>query len=308
MTSKTRMKSHEQFCAEVKTVHGDAIQVIDKYKGALVRVRLRCSQGHTWKSIPHVSLSGSGCKECFNASQRKTNEQFKQELFAWNPRFELRGTYTGDGKYVKIKCIPCDHTWSLIANTALKQKWCPKCVNEGRKQQPHKLTTQEIVERIRAKNPHYKVIGAHREPGQGRTRQTVTVKCRHCHGVFKKTLGSLLQHSSKCACKLGVNSGRGYSTRSIQWLDEIARKNRKVIQHAECGGEFRIPEHRLYVDGYHKRSNTVFEFLGDYWHKHVSPDARKKTMQRLRKIKSLGYRVVFIWESDYIKGKSAKYL
>jgi hypothetical protein len=165
------------------------------------------------------------------------------------------------------------------------------------------LTTEEVRRRIAAVNPHFVLVSEYL-----RLKDKVRVRCKHCDAETLRRPENVMRVKLKCSCKLGVNSGRGYSSRSIEWLEGIARKNRKMIQHAENGGEFRIPGHRLYVDGYHKRSNTVFEYLGDYWHKHISDDARKKTMQRLRKIQSLGYRVVYIWESEYIKGKAAQYL
>ena len=65
----------------------------------------------------------------------------------------------------------------------------------------------------------------------------------------------------------------------------------------------------LRVDGYHKGSNTVFEFLGDYWHGNPRSgfatqraESYEKTIRRLVKL-SRTYNVVYIWETDYkIKG------
>ena len=296
-------KTHEQFCAEVKALHGTKVIPVGRYAGALKALKLKCPSGHVWYSRPSDTLAGRACKQCSDLSKRKTQDQFRKELRAWNPRFELVGQYVGDGKLVKIRCKPCDHTWSLIANTALKQKWCRKCASIGRRNQPHKLTTSIVAARIAAKNPHFILRSEYRTIDA-----LVSVDCVHCQKRHEKSAFNLMNISMKCSCKLGVNSGRGYSNTSIQWLNELARKNRVVIEHAENGKEFRIPGHRLYVDGYHRRSKTVFEFLGDYWHKRRTPDAEKKTMERLRRIQKLGYRVVYVWESEYLKGKAARYL
>jgi hypothetical protein len=79
--------------------------------------------------------------------------------------------------------------------------------------------------------------------------------------------------------------------------------------------EFRIPGNkRWHVDGYHRATNTVYEFLGDYWHGNpskynpadVNPstgitfgDMYKDTMKRLDEIRNLGYEIIYIWECEW---------
>ena len=78
------------------------------------------------------------------------------------------------------------------------------------------------------------------------------------------------------------------------------------------------------IDGYDPMTNTVYEFLGDYWHgnpsiKKFNPSKihpvtkltynqmYKRTFRILWRIKSLGYTVKYIWEDDwynFIKGKT----
>ena len=70
------------------------------------------------------------------------------------------------------------------------------------------------------------------------------------------------------------------------------------------------------VDGYDLKTNTIYEFLGDYWHgnpknKRFSPNSIhpklkikystlfKKTMKKLEKLKNMGYNVKYIWEKDW---------
>ena len=78
------------------------------------------------------------------------------------------------------------------------------------------------------------------------------------------------------------------------------------------------------IDGYDPITNTVYEFLGDYWHGNpaikkfhplkIHPVTKltygqmyKRTFNTLQKIKSFGYVVKYIWENDwydFIKGKT----
>ena len=76
------------------------------------------------------------------------------------------------------------------------------------------------------------------------------------------------------------------------------------------------------VDGYDPTTNTIYEFLGDYWHgnpKKFNPNDINRvtktsfktlyddTFIKFNKLKDSGYNVKFIWESDwdfYIKNKT----
>ena len=114
-------------------------------------------------------------------------------------------------------------------------------------------------------------------------------------------------------------SKSNYSKIAIKWMNSISSN----IQHAENGGEYRIPTTRYRVDGYNKDTNTVYEFHGDVYHGNpelFSPDdnchpfnkvvtARElydKTIQREDYIKSLGYNLVVMWEQEYIKSQNFK--
>jgi hypothetical protein len=72
------------------------------------------------------------------------------------------------------------------------------------------------------------------------------------------------------------------------------------------------------VDGYDLKTNTIYEFLGDYYHgnpykyapQKLNPTCYKTygelyehTIQRFNKLKSAGYNIKYIWESDWKKFK-----
>ena len=111
-------------------------------------------------------------------------------------------------------------------------------------------------------------------------------------------------------------SPTNYSQASIRWLRSIEKSENKSIQYAERGGEYRIPigESYIQVDGWCKSTNTIYEFHGDYWHgnpekynsEEMNSTAKKtfgelydKTCKREDLIRSLGFKLVVIWESDW---------
>lgn len=117
---------------------------------------------------------------------------------------------------------------------------------------------------------------------------------------------------SNCCPKCSNNQ---YSKQQIEWLNFIQSKDNIVISHALNEGEFNIPNTLFKADGYCKETNTIYEFHGDYWHGNPSrydPDKKtyfgktfrelyEKTLEREKQIKDMGFNLITIWESDWIK-------
>ena len=96
---------------------------------------------------------------------------------------------------------------------------------------------------------------------------------------------------------------------ACEWLDSMGVE--------DDFREFKIKiNNKTYrVDGFCEKTNTIYEFLGDYWHgnpklyKNNKLNKTKnitfgklfnKTMRRIEEFISSGYNVIYIWESDYI--------
>ena len=128
------------------------------------------------------------------------------------------------------------------------------------------------------------------------------------HGEFKTIP---YEHVKKHGCPKCSNQ---YSKISIQWLEYLQFKYNIFIQHAGNIGEFHIPNTRLKADGYCKENNTIYEFLGDFWHGNPEVydllDINKRTNttylelynetnDKKELIISLGYNYLEIWENDW---------
>ena len=109
---------------------------------------------------------------------------------------------------------------------------------------------------------------------------------------------------------------KGYSLKSILWLNLISIINNIKIQHAANGNEYTIPTTKMRADGYCKETNTIYEFHGDYWHgnpnrflpteinttsKKTFGELYQNTLKREQTIKDLGYNLVVIWENEWHK-------
>lgn len=97
----------------------------------------------------------------------------------------------------------------------------------------------------------------------------------------------------------------------MEWLDSMN------IPNDENHRQKVLYEYR--VDGYIPEEKTIYEFLGDYWHgnpklfngnelnKHNNKTMKElynETLERFNILISLGYKIIYIWESDYKKGNS----
>ena len=111
-----------------------------------------------------------------------------------------------------------------------------------------------------------------------------------------------------------------YSEQQIEWLNFLQKYYGISVQHACNDGEYRIPETRYYADGFCRDTNTIYEYHGDYWHGNPrifpSNDFNKttkctygelydNTYKRESEIRGLGYNLVVIWESDWIRINNA---
>lgn len=99
------------------------------------------------------------------------------------------------------------------------------------------------------------------------------------------------------------------SSKEEKFLDmlEIPKKHRQYL----------VPSTKYEVDGIDINNNTIYEFLGDYWHgnpKKYEPTANishhsktkfgdmySRTMKRMEKLHLLGYNIKYIWESDWVE-------
>lgn len=135
-----------------------------------------------------------------------------------------------------------------------------------------------------------------------------------CNKVFKS---NYLQHET-----IGIIPKNGYrfsdnqSYTGLKWLIWMEHSKNIKIQHSGRGKEVVI-QPNLKVDGYHSESNTVYEFLGCYFHgcikcytesvlgikseenKKNIIARRENTAAKLEILRNLNYIVVFTYECDF---------
>jgi len=188
----------------------------------------------------------------------------------------------------------------------LRGRGCRKCANEVHSKYMTKSTTDFVKS---AKKIHGRKYTYNSEYVNVFT--PIPIVCPK-HGVFMQRPSNHLQGSGCPQC-----AKRAYSKVAIRWIEQESKSRRlKGMLHAENGGEYCIPGTHLKVDGFHPRTNTVFEFHGDAYHGNpliFNPHSRphpfnnktakrlyKETCERTEYLRSLGYRVIEMWENDFV--------
>lgn len=214
-----------------------------------------------------------------------------------------RVDYQGNRVPVIIGCRTCRTWFEQAPCQHVLPRGCRKCGGAA------KATTEEFIEK--AREVHGDLYDYSEVVYENARFKKVKIHCNECDADFMQIPNSHLNGSGCPHCC----RPHAHSKSSIIWLEHEAKTRRIKIRHARNGGEYQIPGTRLRVDGYHAKSNTVFEFHGDAYHGNPAkykPRSRphpyndktaavlyRDTIAREELLRSLGYTVVTIWQSEY---------
>lgn len=125
-----------------------------------------------------------------------------------------------------------------------------------------------------------------------------------------------LKHDAIVLIPNGGPSGNGnYSKKSLIWLEYRELADRSRIMHGRNGREYRLPKlPKLIVDGFCAETQTVYKFLGCFWHGHTClpfhdvctmfgktmAERFEQTTDRFEQITQAGYQVVVQWECEFV--------
>lgn len=136
---------------------------------------------------------------------------------------------------------------------------------------------------------------------------------------------NIKKQKQTCKKKYGVSCNlclykqikpRNSSKIEIEWLKSL-NIDTIILHHVINKRKYKT----YIVDGFDPKTNTVYEFLGDYWHGNLDKykpmqinkvshkrmkTLNKQTFIRFDEIKKLGYKIIYIWESEYKQGKNPR--
>lgn len=275
---------------------------------------------HKWSAVVYsrTSKNKTDCPFCSGMSTCAHNSleaEFPEIAIEWHPTKNGKVTpndispATGSKYWWKCKKDPCGcHVWEArVYCRTSKKKNCPFC--SGRSTCSHSS--------LKARFP--KIADEWHPTKNGSVKASEIAP-----GCNKKYWWKCSKEHEWCAnvnCRTSSKSGcphcarLGYSKKQIIWLENIEKEEGVKIRKATSKhGEYKV-EGVGRVDGYCKKTNTIYEFHGDYWHGHpqkYDPEdinevngetfsaLYRKTRKRDKKIRSLGYNLVVKWETDIV--------
>jgi hypothetical protein len=310
---QTQTKSEEQFIIEANNKHNNKYDYSKvKYINTHTHVKIICNSHGEFEQVPSSHLSGAGCPKCATIQQHallksNTDEFVKKAKEKHGDIYNYQHVnYVNNSMKVKIRCnihgefeqTPAEH----LSGCGCKQCGFTK-ISKSKT-----YSTDEYIQKV--KEVHQNIYNYTLTEYNG-IYNKINVLCKE-HGIFEISASNHLRGRGcqKCQTK------KQYSKAQIKWLNFIQIKDNICIQHAENSNEYQIPNTRFKVDGYCIETNTIYEFHGDYWHgnpnvfcnnefnkttKCTFGELYKSTISKEQQIIDMGFNLITIWESDWIK-------
>lgn len=301
-----------QFIERALNTHGELYDYSDfVYISAHIKGKIKCIKHQfIFEQTPGNHIFGQGCPKCaqeytnsrVSKAKRLTLEEFiEKSIDKHGEKFDY-SKINYQGYLINVRLICKIHNIEFLYRPSnhfiCPSGGCPKCV-ELLWGAHLRLTKEEFVEKA---NIVHNFIYTYEEFEYENNKKASWVRCSE-HGLFKQQGSNHLkgQGCPKCCVNLFV------SKQETIWLNQIG------LPDDEEHRQVKLSKIRGKVDGFNPRTNTVYEYLGDYWHgnpefydpEEIHPISHKtygelfqNWLNKEEKINSLGYFLVSVWESE----------
>ena len=294
------MFNNQSFEEKARLVHGDKYDYTNiQYKHNNQKIDIVCRTHGLFQQKPNIHLRGKGCPACGKMRQRdilsKTLQTFiNQANFVHQNTFDYSLVQYVNAK-TKINIVCSTHgIFKQSPERHLSGRGCPSCRGLKIAKSKSHTTSDFIQKAVIVHGDKYdysksQYVNAHSK---------ILIICA-IHGEFWQTPTNHIDNMCGCfACNQNCVSKAG-----TKWLDSLNVPVR----------EFILPSTNYKVDGFNPTTNTVYEFLGCFWHGHpdffnsndIHPYSKisygklfEQTQERLNNIQGLGYHLVVKWDKE----------
>lgn len=283
------------FIKEANIIHNNYYDYSKvKYINKRTEVSIICPEHGEFIQKPENHLKYR-CKKCYHDSLRVDKKELINVLnIIHNFKYDYSKLVFNTIRDIGIIICPEHGEFNQSVSAHQSGSGCKDCMKVN-----FSSTTEEFIEKAK------KIHGdryLYNNTIYTKAHNNLIITCK-IHGDFEIIATNHINISIKRGCQKCA-----YTIRKTEndWLDIIGLdiNDRQILING------------FLVDGFDKNLNTIYEFYGDYWH--GNPDIYnlldlnktvgetfgelyKKTIDREEKLKSLGYTIVSIWESDYKK-------
>ena len=296
----------KEFINNAILVHGNKYDYSKvNYKGNKKFVIIICKKHGEFTQIPNGHLNKQGCPKC--ANKNITTEEFieKSKIIHGNKYDYSKVDYILGHKEIIIIC-KIHGDFQQKPSNHINGHGCYKCGGNLQYNKEEFIKKSILVhgDKYDYSKVNYKKCD-----------EKVIIICK-IHGEFQQK--PVHHYITGCGCP--KCNTKGYSKKQILWLDFISKFYNINIQHVLNDKEFVIPTTKYKADGYCKKTNTIYEFHGDFWHGNPEiynqdeinkktncsfKELYDKTIIKEEKIKELGYNLEIMWENKWNKINNA---
>ena len=125
----------KEFKQEVYTLVGDEYTFLDEYVNDKTKLRIRHNEcGNTYEVKPTNFLFGRRCPYCSNEGKRKTNEEFKHEVYDLvGNEYTFLEPYVSYMTKIKVRHNKCGNIYEVRPTYFLGGSRCPHCFGTVKK-------------------------------------------------------------------------------------------------------------------------------------------------------------------------------
>lgn len=295
---KCKNNNSKLFFIKANVVHHNKYDYsLSKYIKSNVKIKIICPYHGEFNQLPSEHIRGNGCKICYKQKEliRKNNNFIEKCNVIYNNKYDYsKVNYKGVKCKIIIIC-PSHGEFSQLPFNHIKGEGCKVCKSNKTKKSYSKFINEANI----VHNNKYDYSKVNYDGAVN----NIIITCKK-HGDFLQTPHSHLNGSGCPQCNHFI------SKNETKWLDSlnIPKENRNK--------NIKIGNNKFNVDGIDYENKIVYEFNGDYWHGNpkyfqpndVNPSLKmtykeiyNKTMEKENKLKNAGYKVISIWESEFIK-------
>ena len=304
----------EEFVEKANKVHNNKYDYNKSvYVNNNTKMIIICPDHNEFEQTPSTHMDGSGCPKCTNIKKGLSKRLTLEEFIERSKKMHRGKYHYSKSKYVdsqtRLIIICPDHgEFTQTPSNHMMGCGCPKCsyVSTGLL---NGMTLQEFIEK--ANTVHHNKYD-YSKSDYAISHIHIKIICP-THGEFKQRPSNHIQGRGCTKC-----SNCRSSKKSMEWLNMINVNYPDLRTYDSVEGEYRIPNTNYSADGYDEKTNTIFEFHGDYWHgnpklfsqeqmnlttKCTFGELYNKTLNKRKKLEELGYKYIEIWENDWNKMK-----
>lgn len=289
----------EIFIERAIVVHGNLYNYDNiVYTGIFNKIKINCKNHGVFEQTPDHHLRGQGCAKCAGNLKLDIEEFIKKAIKVHGDKYIYdEVNYINSNSRVKIICKIHNVFWQ-IANDHLQGNGCSKCSNKCF------ITKKEFIKK--AKEIHKDLYDYKHVIYTGNKNKVKIICNKKNHGIFEQRPSDHI--NKKHGCPKCVHT---ISKLETLWLDKLN------VTKEFRNKTIKINKKVYKPDAIDLENKIVWEFYGDYYHgnplkydqdkinktnKKIFGQLYNDTVEKEKNYKDAGYKVISIWEKDFIEG------